>query len=241
MHSTISGALLGMAALGSAQQLSIMPLGASITWGKGSSSGNGYRGSLLRRLNEVGYEIDFVGSQQSGTMDDKDNEGHPGKHISEVHQIAEEQVPNYVPQVYCINVGTNDARENDDPEGAGDRMNDMLEFLWDATPDSTVILGSLTVNCNEEHDKHVQTINGKYAELSDKLFGEGRRIVFADMHNDNGPTCEDMSEEDGFHPTDAGFTKMADIWFDAIEEAKENGWFGEDNSGGNNNTGIFPP
>ena len=62
-----------------ADPVRIMPLGASITWGTSSTDGNGYREELRKHLaDDAGVALDFVGSQQSGTMTDRDNEGHPG-------------------------------------------------------------------------------------------------------------------------------------------------------------------
>jgi hypothetical protein len=61
-----------------AAPIKVMPLGASITWGTSSPDGNGYREALRRQLaDDADVPIDLVGSQSSGTMADKDNEGHP--------------------------------------------------------------------------------------------------------------------------------------------------------------------
>lgn len=50
--------------------LRILPLGASITWGQNSASGNGYRKPLRDRLQWQGYEVDMVGSRRNGNMKD---------------------------------------------------------------------------------------------------------------------------------------------------------------------------
>src|SRR5690242_20766591 len=46
--------------------ITIMPLGDSITYGVGSSTGGGYRFQLWNDLRERGWRVDFVGSVQSG-------------------------------------------------------------------------------------------------------------------------------------------------------------------------------
>ncbi len=49
----------------------ILPLGASIVWGVGSSDGNGFRKPLRDRLRQDGWEhVNMVGSQNSGPMID---------------------------------------------------------------------------------------------------------------------------------------------------------------------------
>ena len=50
--------------------LRILPLGASITWGVNSASGNGYRAPLRDRLTSAGWEVDMVGTKQHGNMTD---------------------------------------------------------------------------------------------------------------------------------------------------------------------------
>lgn len=50
--------------------LRILPLGASITWGLLSSSGNGYRKPLRDKFRFQGWEVNMVGSKDNGTMKD---------------------------------------------------------------------------------------------------------------------------------------------------------------------------
>lgn len=50
--------------------LRILPLGASITWGTGSTTGNGYRKPLYDELKKNGFEVEMVGSKEHGNMKD---------------------------------------------------------------------------------------------------------------------------------------------------------------------------
>ncbi|CAM5453795.1 hypothetical protein [Streptomyces afghaniensis 772] [Streptomyces afghaniensis] len=82
---TLVAATLGVTAAGVAPVLvasdtllRVMPLGDSITWGVGSSTGNGYRGPLSNKLAADGHPLDFVGTVQNGSMSDPGNEGHSG-------------------------------------------------------------------------------------------------------------------------------------------------------------------
>jgi len=58
--------------------LRIMPLGDSITFGQGSTTGNGYRGPLQALLDGTTTAYDFVGTLQAGTGIDLDHYGIPG-------------------------------------------------------------------------------------------------------------------------------------------------------------------
>lgn len=48
--------------------LRILPLGASITYGTGSSQGNGYRKFLRDQLRFMGYNVNMVGSKVPGNL-----------------------------------------------------------------------------------------------------------------------------------------------------------------------------
>ena len=83
---TLVAAALGVTATGVSPAsaapntpLRVMPLGDSITWGVGSSTGNGYRGPLWSMLAADGHPLDFVGTVRDGSMSDSDNEGHSGQ------------------------------------------------------------------------------------------------------------------------------------------------------------------
>lgn len=57
-------------------ELRILPLGASITAGEGSTDGNGFRKYLQDDL--AGTKMQYVGSLRSGSMAENYHEGHSG-------------------------------------------------------------------------------------------------------------------------------------------------------------------
>lgn len=57
-------------------ELRILPLGASITAGEGSTTGNGFRRFLQEDLQ--GTKMQYVGSLRSGDFADNYHEGHSG-------------------------------------------------------------------------------------------------------------------------------------------------------------------
>jgi hypothetical protein len=106
--------------------LRIMPLGASITQGVGSSDGTGYRKLLRQQLRFEGFKVNMVGSKQNGNMADsvsisfqqglyyhtdtmkpQDNQGHPGWTVSQVHEEwVKDNVKGLKPNLVLINAGT---------------------------------------------------------------------------------------------------------------------------------------
>lgn len=199
-----------------------MPIGASITNGVGSSTGNGYRQFLQDNLVGAGFQVDFVGSQQSGDMADRDNEGYPGARIDEVQNRAAGAVQAFRPNIYAVNAGTNDAAQDNDIWNAGLRMAALLDSLWAVTPDATVLLSTLLINLNGDTESRASIINAQFVGLAADWRAQGRRIVLVDMHGPDGPQAGEMS--DPTHPNDTGFAKMAALWFRGIQDAAASGF-----------------
>ncbi|OAQ81928.1 carbohydrate esterase family 3 protein [Purpureocillium lilacinum] len=202
--------------------LRLMPLGASITAGLHSSTGNGYRKDLRELLVKDGYPINMVGSRKSGTMKDNDNEGWSGFRIDQVEGKARASVPGIKPNLFCVNAGTNDCAQNSDIAGAGKRMGDMLEYLWSASPGSTVVLSTLLINLNTTREACGVRVNEQIKKLADDKAAAGKRIVFVDMHAADGPQKGDMADDT--HPGDVGYGKVAKIWHRGILEADKKGF-----------------
>jgi lysophospholipase L1-like esterase len=203
--------------------LRIMPLGASITYGIASSDQNGYRNDLRNLLANDGYTVDMVGSRKHGFMKDNDVEGWPGFRIEQIQPKAEAAVPSRLPNLFIVNAGTNDCAQNFKLDGAGQRMGDLLEYLWKASPGSTIILSTLILNGNSKIEARVEQVNTQFKELAKQKASQNKRIVLVDMHASDGPLKGDLAD-DGTHPGDVGYNKMAKIWFRGIQEAASKGF-----------------
>lgn len=66
-------------------ELKILPLGASITWGLLSESGNGYRKPLRDQLRFDGWEVNMVGTKTHGSMKDNVRPDTPGIILSQTN------------------------------------------------------------------------------------------------------------------------------------------------------------
>ncbi|KAL2267172.1 hypothetical protein VTJ83DRAFT_4449 [Remersonia thermophila] len=216
--------------LGNGVALRIMPLGASITYGVGSSDGNGYRAalrSLLLTSAPRAAAVNMVGSRRSGTMLDNDVEGWSGLRIAQVHDKAVNgsgrPVRSWKPNLVLVNAGTNDAAQGHQIPGAERRMERMLRDVWDASPRATVLLSTLLVNKDPTTDKNARRINEQYARLAARLRdAEKRPVVLVDMQAAGGPGYEDLP--DGTHPADEGYAKMARLWHAGVLEASDAGF-----------------
>lgn len=207
--------------------LRLMPLGASITFGFRSTDGNGYRQDLRDMLIDDGFKVDMVGSHKGGNMTDPDNEGWSGFRVDQVKGKAVKSVPKLQPNLFTINAGTNDCAQNHKLDTVGKRMDDLLEYLWDTSDDSTIILSTLIINLNSTIEERVQKVNSQYKALAKKKVAEGKKIILAEMHGDDGPNSKEMA--DNTHPNDVGYNKMAKIWYRAIKGAEAKGFLTKPN------------
>ncbi|KAK7409288.1 hypothetical protein QQX98_008528 [Neonectria punicea] len=200
-----------------------MPLGGSVTYGVGSSDGNGYRRLLRDMLLTDGYQICFVGSRKSGTMSNGDNEGWRGYRLDQIDNKARRSVATLLPNIFTINAGSNDCIQDFRIDDFGQRMRNMLEYFWQTSPTSTVVLSTLIVNADKEVNSRVLRANDQLRELVKLTAGEQKRIILADINSPEGPKLGDLV--DGIHPGDQGYKKMAAIWFSAIRQARKDGFF----------------
>ncbi|KAK8855247.1 carbohydrate esterase family 3 protein [Apiospora arundinis] len=188
--------------------LRVMPLGASITQGIQSTDGNGYRKHIRDQLRFAGWNVNMVGSKRDGNMNDKDNEGHPGWVISQVTGAAKDNA-HLRPNLVMINAGTNDCIQNIDVDNAGKRMKAMLDLLKQQIPETTILLSTIVPSASRQ--SCVENVNRQYKNLKDEANG----VYIAEMKL----TMSDITN-DGVHPTDEGYRKMAAAWWAAFQRAE---------------------
>jgi lysophospholipase L1-like esterase len=190
----------------------IMPLGASITNGVGSSAGNGYRAELLSRLSQAGVGVDYVGSQQSGNLPDRDNEGHSGWRIDQIAAQTDAWTAAYRPDVVLLHLGTNDMVQNYQPATAPDRLSALVDRLLARSPGVTVLTSSLLPLKDPAANARVDSFNAAVAGLMAQKTARGDRVRHVDQHSAVAVT--DLV--DGIHPNDAGYARMGMLWYSAL-------------------------
>ncbi|KAL9572343.1 hypothetical protein ACKAV7_003544 [Fusarium commune] len=197
--------------------LRIMPLGASIVSGVGSSTGNGFRKPLRDQLRFKGWLVDMVGSKQNGNMTDRDFEATPGYTIDQVRKAASNSY-GYKPNVVLMNVGTNDANAGL-VDGAGRRLEALLNDLWsaDGMSKTFVVVSSVIRRGDVKAEKNRKEINEQYKKLVTRLQSLGKPINYVDIDIPLNLLV------DKIHPNDAGHKKMAIKFWYAIEWAYRSG------------------
>lgn len=199
--------------------LRVMPLGDSITWGLGSSTGNGYRGPLWDGLAADGHPLDFVGTGRNGSMSDPDNEGHSGYRIDQIAALADAALTRYRPNVVTLEIGTNDLNGNYQPSTAAARLKSLVDQITADVPDATVLLASLVVSTSSTEEQYRAAYNQAVPQIVSDAQAAGKHVAYVDM---SALTTADLA--DNLHPNDAGYRKMADAFRRGVQAADSAGW-----------------
>lgn len=156
-------------------------------------------------------------------------EGYPGDTIAQIQKAALEALPSLPakPNLVLINAGTNDCRLNRDIRGAGNRMQQMIEAILRQKDmeKATIILSTLIPSDQKEVKANRDAVNDQYRKLVTVMSKKGTAIRLAEMAKVlewPGDYTVDGKADDT-HPSDAGYAKMAKIWYEAIKNAHHDG------------------
>lgn len=186
----------------------------------------GFRKPMRDELADSGFTVNMVGSVRLGDFVDNDVEAYGGKKITEMHDYAKKAVPRLLPNVFVINLGTNNLLQNKDTDKVGQQMEDMINYLLTASEQSTVILSTMLTNKVPNMEPTVLKMNQQYRDIMKNFEADGKPVILAEMHPSDGgsgvPTISDIGP-DGSHPTVEGYEKMGHIFVQAIQSAAEDG------------------
>lgn len=214
------GAMIAVASLSAhAQNVRLMPMGDSITVGYNISTGAGYRGFLWADLVNDVDSLNFVGSRRDGNIGDPDNEGHSGWFISDIASIATGVLTTYRPNIVTLDIGTNDTNGNRDVANAPARLGALIDQIFAAAPDTTLLVGTLIPAANADSAARMVTYNARLRDVVQARANAGKHIAVVDM---SAATKADL--QDGLHPNDTGYRKMADAWSTGVKRAIQLGW-----------------
>jgi lysophospholipase L1-like esterase len=186
----------------------IMPLGDSLTWGKGSSGGSGYRADLFGRLTAAGVAVDFVGTRHTGAGADADHEGYPGWRIDQIADHVDDWLAQDAPDVVLLDIGTNDYVQHRDLPFTTERLAGLIDRILADAPNARIVVAKLLVIAGAERSLGVEAFNAALPWIAAR---HADRVTVADMSRISA-----ASTVDGVHPRDAGYRQMAYQWFQAL-------------------------
>lgn len=197
----------------------IMPLGDSITKGSRSTLITGYRKPLYISMTNALHDVDFVGSVTGLNLDFDDNhEGHSGWHAVDdveldIYGKAYDFLVMNPAEVVLLQIGTNDILAGQDAASLVPEVGQILDEIDRYNERTTVVLAQIT-NLDPVSPT-VTAFNDGLAILAATRIAAGDKIILVD--NENALSYPDDLSNDGIHPNDSGYNKMAGVWFTAVD------------------------
>jgi lysophospholipase L1-like esterase len=218
--------------------LRIMCLGASITKGEHSTGEVGFRRTIRNDLAALDMPVNMVGSVRLGSDNvthfvDNDVEAFGGYRIINIDEAAAQVVPWTQPNVYVVNVGTNNVLQVREIANASVYMRQFVERLLDGSEGSFVVMSTLvpcTIPDRPQCERDILELNRQYRVLADEFTRERKRVLLVEMHSPDGSsgTEQGLGEADigpdGMHPTDSGYDLMGRIFVKGILDAIGREW-----------------
>lgn len=205
---------------GSCEPVRVMPVGDSVTLGSGTTSTEGdfvgYRRKLHTDLTNLGFNVNFVGSEDNGSGAttgsnfDTQHEGHGGWRADEVATTIHDWLVANPAEVVLLHIGTNDIAKNPQDTSVID-VESILNEIDRFDPNVTVVLARIInqLNNNDQPRFTVTQYNKNLQTLADQRIAAGDKIVVVDME-----TAIDYTTDlaDYLHPNITGYNKMATRW-----------------------------
>lgn len=189
--------------------LRVLPLGDSITLGTGGPTRSSYRMELADRLLRGGMQINYVGSQNSGTGGDTEHEGHGGWDIDELSEQLDGWLAEARPDIVLVHAGTNNITKGDSGYDTAEKLSAMIDQIRAARPEAYIfvaqIISSRLPRELAEDRTYNRLIPGVVAAKNDPLIS----VV-------NQSTVGGIDLHDLRHPNKFGYSKMAYNWYRAM-------------------------
>jgi len=205
-----------------------MCLGASVVRGDVSIGNVGFRKELRERLVYAGHPVNMVGLEGVGDMKDNDVDARSGSRVGQVHFWATQSVPKMKPNLFILNVGSNDCLQKFKTDTYHIRLRDLMNFLLEESPRGAIVLSTLLTNTvSPLTEVCILDLNAQMRNVYEEFREQGKPVVLAEMHDNFVPGGDELERPhvsnitpDGTHPDDDGYSMMAKILLQGIEEVK---------------------
>ncbi|KAF2966109.1 hypothetical protein GQX73_g7464 [Xylaria multiplex] len=177
----------------------------------------------------LGNPVNCVGTNRFGKFKDNDVQAFPATPIHILHEKAQKAVPEMKPNLIIVNAGSSDCFQEEHWGSAHgfDYTRDLVDFLFEASPNATVILSTLVTSTRPKFERCIKSLNAQIRQVAVDVQREGKHLVLSEQHYDQGLpdriTAEFISR-DQMHPTFEGWEMMSEIYKQDILEADANGW-----------------
>jgi lysophospholipase L1-like esterase len=140
----------------------------------------------------------------------RNHEGYSGWTIAQIDGIVPDPALEPEPHIVLLHIGTNDMYRS--PAGAPDRLGALIDQIVAELPDALVVVA--TIIPFPGGAGAVNTFNAAVPALVEARAADGKHVIMVDQFA--GFPSSELG--DGVHPNQAGYARMAQVWYDAIRE-----------------------
>ncbi|PTX97566.1 hypothetical protein DB346_21495 [Verrucomicrobia bacterium LW23] len=197
--------------------LTIMPIGDSITQGSGGFYV--YRYPLMEKLRAAGYNVQYVGSQTTGTPKNAPlgvlpHEGRGGNSVHDIRKKFEDGYRAFPADIVLIHVGHNQDAANNPVPRMVESTHAIIAKVREINPKVTVLVAQVITSGKLPKYEYIPEYNREVAKLGAELNTKEQPVIVVDMAD--GWDWQTDTVGDKVHPSKAGGEKMAQKWYDAL-------------------------
>lgn len=222
-----------------AEQVNIMPIGDSITFGLGEDGG--YRKYLDYALKSKDIAFDMVGPEGKNSDSftyngqhceyDGNHAGYSGFTIKQQYPIpswgengllerlkSKDAIKKAQPDIVLLIIGTNDMTANRNLNDCEKDLHSLIDYIRaDMPEDGVIFMGSIPEFT--EYGGNPQRVGNYNATVQKVAESYDEHVRFADVHG----SLDGMADISGdkLHPSGAGYEKMGKFWAEVIESYLE--------------------
>jgi len=213
-----------------AQTYKIMPLGNSITQGKGDPGTDpgliytGFRNDLCAILYSNNWDFDFVGSQKDGNQSaqfDVDHEGHSGWRADELLVHIDSWLTTYSPDIILLHIGTNDISNGQSNQSTINEIESIVDRIYNFNERKAILLSKLIPRKSNADNDHIKTeqLNDLIGQLYTTKKNQGYNIYLVDHYGAFNiiPNWQSDLMFDDVHPNQLGYNVMAQKYWSVLE------------------------
>lgn len=198
----------------------VMPVGDSIT--QGDVYHNTYRRALWLRLQEAGYDVDFVGTltyhfggPPPNPDFDQNHEGHWGWRADEILRIIGTSAQAVQPDIVLLHLGSNDMFQGQSAESTINDISQIIDTLRRVNPRVTVFVCQVIPTYQDYFNNRLNALNALIPNFARQKDTPQSRVLKVDM---NTVVNRYTDLYDGVHPNAQGEEKIAAKWMTRLEE-----------------------
>ena len=209
----------------------VMAVGDSLTQGQGAEGTGGYRLKLWNKMRANGLQFLPVGPNDQPPYSDNGDHyyrskwaGFGGWQMGDIAGTGQynttgkaitQWIADHNPQVLLLMIGTNDLSISDMVE-LRRRFNALLDVIYAAKPTIHIVLARIPQYQTFTWSVVTSLNNMMVEELTTRVAANpARKMAVANMESIRG----EAKYSDYVHLGPAGYTEMADLWYDAVTTA----------------------